>query len=261
VTCENSRSLVHAYIDGELDLVRSLEIEEHLRGCDSCTREAENVRALHTMISQGAQYHQAPERLEARVRAAMRSERRAQGRHIRIPRFVGWGMITAVAAVALIAIFVNGMMSTAPPRIDITAREVVADHIRSMMANHLTDVLSSDQHTVKPWFDGKIDFAPDVYDFSRQGFVLVGGRLDYLDNRPVAAIVYRHAKHVINLFVWPVSRPADSGAVTEIHQGYNIVHWTESGMAYWAVSDMSLDGLKNFAQMMREGKPLPGSRE
>jgi anti-sigma factor RsiW len=261
VTCENARSLIHAYVDGELDLVRSLEIEEHLRGCDPCTREAENVRALHTVISEGVQYHHAPARLEARVRAAMRNEYRAQGeRDIRFPRF-GWGLITAAAAVALIAVIVKGRMPTVPAPIDITAREVVADHIRSMMANHLTDVLSSDQHTVKPWFDGKIDFAPEVEDFGRQGFILIGGRLDYLDNRPVAAIVYHRAKHVINLFVWPVSRPADSASVTETRQGYNIVHWTKSGMAYWAVSDLNLAELEKFARMMREAKPQPGARE
>jgi anti-sigma factor RsiW len=134
---------------------------------------------------------------------------------------------------------------------DLVADEIVSSHIRSMMLNHLVDVPSSDQHTVKPWFNGKLDFAPEVKDFADQGFPLVGGRLDYIDNRTVAALVYQRRKHSINLFIW--SSPAVNDQPTQqfSRQGYNIVHWNESGASYWAVSDVNSTDLSEFAQLMR----------
>jgi anti-sigma factor RsiW len=129
------------------------------------------------------------------------------------------------------------------------------DHLRSLTANHLTDVLSSNQHTVKPWFDGRLNFTPPVEDLGAQGFPLVGGRLDYLDNRPVAAVVYRRREHVINLFISPAEHAADALPVSQVHEGYNIVHWTKSGMAYWAVSSVSGAELGKFAQLVRQESP------
>ncbi len=131
---------------------------------------------------------------------------------------------------------------------DVLAREVVTDHIRSLMAGHLTDVLSSNQHTVKPWFEGKLDFSPTVVDLAAQGFPLIGGRLDYLDNHSVAAIVYRHGAHPINLFVWPSPKVRDSSPTMEIYNGYNVVHWNAGGDAYWAVSSVSAEALERVRQ-------------
>ena len=251
MTCEDARTLVHAYVDGELDVVRSLEIEAHLSSCDKCAREQASLRALHSAFSNGALYHEAPAGLERRVRAAVRDARRAGGGPSFVLRHYGWGG-AAAAAVLLVAIIVRGVLPTGPSAGDLTAREVVDDHLRSLTANHLTDVLSSNQHTVKPWFDGRLNFTPPVEDLGADGFPLVGGRLDYLDNRPVAAVVYRRRQHIINLFITPAEHAADTLPVTQVRGGYNIVHWTKSGMAYWAVSSVSGTELGRFAQLVRD---------
>jgi anti-sigma factor RsiW len=232
--------------------MRSLEVEEHLHGCEECAHEADNLRTLRAGIVNGALYHQAPDELEERVRALVAPKGRVHSeRDISLPRF-GWGVMAAAAAVALVAILLKDILPLAPSPGDVTSEEVVSDHVRSLMANHLTDVVSSNQHTVKPWFDGKIDFAPTVADFSSQGFSLVGGRLDYLDNHPVAAVVYRRREHVINLLVWPMPHQDDSSPIAEAREGFNLVHWVKAGMAYWAVSSVSTPELERFAQMVRD---------
>jgi anti-sigma factor RsiW len=256
VTCEDARTLAHAYLDGELDLLRGLEVEAHLGGCAGCAREQENLRAVRTAISGGDLYYAAPARLESRVRAALREARRAErGRVFALARFSWAG--AAAAAVILVAIMVKAVLPFRPPTGDLTAREVVDDHLRSLAANHLTDVLSSNQHTVKPWFDGRLDFTPPVEDLAAEGFPLIGGRLDYLDSQPVAAVVYRRRQHIINLFVAPAEHAADTPPASETREGYNIIHWTKAGMAYWAVSSVSGAELEKFAQLVREKNPHP----
>lgn len=150
----------------------------------------------------------------------------------------------------LIAIVVGGVRSLVPRPNDLTAREIVNDHLRSLTANHLTDVLSSNQHTVKPWFDGRLNFTPPVIDLTSQGFPLLGGRLDYLNERPIAAVVYRRREHVINLFIAPAETATDSQPSSQVRDGYNIVHWTKAGMSYWAVSSVSGAELGQFAQLL-----------
>ena len=130
------------------------------------------------------------------------------------------------------------------------AGQVLDSHIRSLMASHLADVVSTDQHTVKPWFNGKLDFSPPVIDFAAQGFPLIGGRLDYLDGRSAAALVYRRRKHIINLFVWPEQGRVGTESMTR--RGYHLIHWTKDGMTYWAVSDVSGSDLSQFARLSQE---------
>jgi anti-sigma factor RsiW len=246
VTCEQVQELIPAHIDGELDLLRNLEIEGHLGECEVCRSEHqghENVRAL---VQGGAQYFRAPEILKKRIEKQVRPTRRLRSRR--------WlaaaaAVILALSGVLLWTLFSARSQSRAG---NLLAQEVVSSHIRSMMLNHLVDVPSSDQHTVKPWFNGKLDFAPDVKDLADQGFPLVGGRLDYIDNRTVAALVYQRRKHSINLFIWPAAGITDKTAQRSSVNGYNIIHWTRAGTSYWAVSDVNNADLDEFANLLSQ---------
>lgn len=248
--CEEARLLVHAYADGELDLAKSLEVEAHVKTCVACAREQASLRALRTAFSNGSLYHDAPGQLQRRVRAAVRDARRAEYGRGPALGYLGWA--GAAAAVLLAAIIIRGVLPLGRSASELTAREVVDDHLRSLTQNHLADVLSSNQHTVKPWFDGRLDFTPPVEDLAVQGFPLVGGRLDYLDNRPVAAVVYRRRQHVINVFIAPAPHAIDTLPVSQARAGYNIVYWTRSGMEYWAVSSLNAAELEKFAQLLGE---------
>ncbi|MGH7843456.1 MAG: anti-sigma factor family protein [Candidatus Binataceae bacterium] len=255
MTCAEARLLIYPYVDGELDLSRSLEIEEHLNGCAACASEAAAVRALSAGIGEGAHHYQAPARLENRILAMVRAKSgAAQQRRFSSPR-VEWGLIAAAAAVAFVVMLFKGSFLSGGPGADQIAREVVADHVRSLMVDHLTDVISSNQHTVKPWFEGKLDFSPVVEDLTPQGFKLVGGRLDYLGGRPVAAIVYKRRAHVINVFVWPQHEAVEAPVTIETRDGYNVAHWTAAGMTYWAASSLNIQELKEFVADLR--RPLP----
>jgi anti-sigma factor RsiW len=260
VTCEEARPLVHAYVDSELDVVKSLEVEAHLSGCVACVHEEASLRALHKALGNGSLYHEAPARLERRVHAALRDACGIERGRSFVFRRYSWLGATA-AAVLFVSIFVKGVLPRGPSAVELTAREVVDDHFRSLTGNHLTDVLSSNQHTVKPWFDGKLDFTPPVKDLTSEGFPLVGGRLDYLDDHPVAAVVYRRRQHIINLFISPAEYAADAPPASQVRGGYNIVHWTKSGMTYWAVSSVSAAELDKFAEQVgQENSPIPTPR-
>src|SRR5229473_1677041 len=190
-------SLVHGYVDGELDLTNALALERHLSQCAACARRYENVRTLSSVLKNGAPYFEASPALQRRVRRALRQSSESRGLGGLMPRF-SWGWVAAAASAAILMVVLAGGLlprftaGTIDTRI---SQEVIASHVRSLMADHLTDVLSSDQHTVKPWFAGKLDFSPPVKDLAAEGFPLVGGRLDYIERRPVAALVYRRRKH------------------------------------------------------------------
>jgi anti-sigma factor RsiW len=254
VTHEDAKRLLDAYADGELELVSSLAVEQHLGICDDCARVLTNLRTVHAALNEAAPYYEAPATLEGRIRAAIRDSNRMETRRGFAVRNYSWAS-AAIAAVLLITIVIVSVHSLVPRAVDLTAREVVDDHLRPLAANHLTDVLSSNQHTVKPWFDGRLHFTPPVIDLTAQGFPLLGGRLDYLDDLPVAAVVYRRREHVINLFVAPAKNAANTQPLSQVRDGYNIVHWTKAGMSYWAVSSVSGIELKKFAQLISEESP------
>jgi anti-sigma factor RsiW len=272
MTCEEARPLIHAYADGEMDLAGSLEIERHLADCAACAAAYREIRVLRSALRSNLLNFDAPATLRAAIhgavgdaRLAERTERQSQtAAHrdsisrrpstLRTPsrrRVLKWAPALTTTAILFVIVLVSALRS-GPSSDNLIGNEIVASHVRSLMANHLADVISTNQHTVKPWFDGKIDFAPTVEDFAAQGFPLTGGRLDYADGRAVAALVYRRREHIINLFTWPISDSSESSLRLEKRQGYNLVHWTRAGMEYWAVSNLNGAELMKFASLVRD---------
>jgi len=250
--CRDALDLVHGYIDGELDLVKCLEVEQHLGACPACKVQYDQLRELSAGIRAHAHYHAAPVALHTRVAAALPREPGTGAR--------AWGWGGMAAALALFTLLGLGVALTwlQPGADERLAREVVSAHVRSLMADHLLDIASSDQHTVKPWIDGKLDFAPPVEDLAAQGYPLAGGRLDYLGGRGVMALVYRRHAHVINLFIWPQAREADASVRSDSIQGFNVAHFTRAGMAFWAVSDVSPEEFRTFVGLVHD--QLAGAR-
>lgn len=252
--CKSAQTLIDGYLDNELDLVRNMEMEDHLHGCIACSQTYRDQRAIRDALRSPGLYFRPPDELRQRVQRSLR-----QAAAVREPsRRTPWQWIRIASPLAAAAVIALMLVPIFPPpsAVPITAQEVVSSHIRSLMADHLADVPSSDKHTVKPWFDGKLDFAPPVEDLASQGFPLVGGRLDYVNNRPVAALVYRRRKHYINLFVWPSDKTTPKQAAPVTVQGYHVLHWERAGMVYWTVSDLEASELEKFVELL---KSHPGS--
>lgn len=246
MTCAEVRELIHGYVDGEVDLVRSLEMERHFRECRACAGAYQRLGQMRS--SMNIPNFPAPEGLETRIRFQLRQAGGVKQSAPAVWKFP-WHWAAAAAALVIIAAGTWRVMRTGERRdADIVAQEVVAGHVRSLMASHLTDVLSSDRHTVKPWFNGKLDFSPDVAGFADSGFTLVGGRLDYLEGRPVAALVFQRRQHLINLFTWPAPHQPDTSVEETERQGYHLLHWTRGQMTYWAVSDLNAAELRELAK-------------
>ena len=245
---ENIRELLHAYVDGELDLANTRETERHLQSCADCRESEKAIRELRSALTGGATAYRAPAHLRRNVRAALRREARSIQQTLS-----PWMMFATGAAFATLILGFALLQTTRAARTDAIVSQVVANHVRSLLASQLVDVVSSDQHTVKPWFDGKIDFAPEVRDLSGNGFPLVGGRLDYLGGKTVAALVYHRNKHPINLFITPASTSRSTAPTATTRRGYNLFSWTNNGMKYWAVSDLNQSELREFTELIRSG--------
>jgi anti-sigma factor RsiW len=244
MNCQQARLLMDAYADGELDPAGILELERHFHDCPACALAFRNVQNLKKSLKQDSLFFAAPAELRQKLKLAMRPPPESR-RSFRV-----WNRFTAAAtgaAVICLALLLSFALTRPSPQQQL-AQEIVSSHIRSLMANHELDVASSDQHTVKPWFDGKLDFSPPVKDLAAQGFPLIGGRLDYLNNRAVAALVFHRYKHVINLFVWPTKAGESTPAVCASINGYNLIHWSQGGMTFWAVSDLNEKELMEFAR-------------
>jgi anti-sigma factor RsiW len=249
MTCKETKNLLNAYVDGELDSAGSLAVESHMQSCASCLTDVEKLHALASAIENGSLRFKAPPGLKRNVQAAIRAAHPATKNSL-----FQWRRASVAASAVLIIVLTwagaaRWMKSSGETQL---VDDIVSSHVRSMMANHITDVSSSDSHTVKPWFGGKLDYSPPAKDLTEQGFRLIGGRLDYLDNRPVVALIYQRSQHVINLFVWPSNRSAFREPQQLARQGYNLIHWTRSGMTYWLISELNLTELNECARLLKE---------
>jgi len=244
VTCEDVGRALDAYVDEACDRDTAIAIQEHLARCAACLERFADYERLGRLVRSAAPYYPASERIRSRVSLAI-GESRAKR------RILTW------AAAAALAIGVGGgligvrSMQRAGPNADMIAEEVVTDHVRSLMADHLFDVRSTDQHTVKPWFLGKLDFSPPVSDLAAIGFPLAGGRLEYVAGHPAAALVYQRQKHTINVLVWPSADNRSSTSVRSL-RGFHVEHWVRDGMAFWAVSDVNVAELTAFADALQQ---------
>jgi anti-sigma factor RsiW len=241
MTCDEAEILLHALIDGELDAGHAREVEDHIATCPRCAAQLQAYRDMSKAVAGANLRYTAPPELRRRIEASLPQARVPSRRAV----LRGFAMGSAVSAIAATGLFAVILRNDDEQRIQ---AEVVSAHLRSLQAGHLTDVLSTDQHTVKPWFNGRLDVAPPVVDLTAQGFTLIGGRLDYVDTRPIGAIVYRRRSHVINLFVAQTASTERRAAKTETLQGFNIRHWSERGLNYWAVSDIAKDELAEFGE-------------
>jgi anti-sigma factor RsiW len=246
--CSETKQLLDAYVDGELELTRQLDVEAHLAACSTCKKAA--VAAIHFRYSvrMNIPVYKAPPELKATIRAALRKE--SGSRLEWISQF--WRLFVPAAAILALGLLLAWVWIAVDHDKD---RELIAqaisDHSRSLLVDHLLDVTSPDQHIVKPWFTGKLDYSPAVADLAEAGFHLVGGRIDLLANRPVAAIVYQHRGHFINVFVWPAaSRPIDFDV--QSLQGCNLCGWNKAGLNYLIISALSEANIEKFENRFRE---------
>lgn len=253
MNCQDVLSLLHPYCDGELDLVRHLQIEQHLAECASCAEQEQHLQSLRTALASPSLYHRAPDSLRALLQSTATTPAQTNARRGRSAR----QRATMAASVLLLigtSATISGLYFGAGPSADDRlVASVVGDHIRSIQVDHLTDVVSSDRHTVKPWFQGKLDFAPNVPDLSVHGYTLSGGRLDYLIDRPVPALVYYRRLHAINVFIRPAANTDDKPIRRLTQQGFHLRQWQQSGMIYWVISDLNDEELDEFVKHFREG--------
>ena len=258
--CDEMRLLIQAEIDGEIDAARAASLAAHVAECEGCAATRERLVKLSAALRGALPSYAAPPALrEAVLRRIAEAQPQRPARPLprqtplpqtplqsivrRWREALAFGGGAAVAAaVALLLVLPRGGGDL--------AQDITSAHIRALQPGHLMDVISTDQHTVKPWFDGRVDFAPPVKDLAARGFPLIGGRLDYLDGHPAAALVYRREKHLIDLYVWPV-QGASTAPRTGERNGYNLVYWRQNGMQLWAVSDLEAAQLRAFVHDWR----------
>lgn len=244
MNCEDARPLLDSFADGELDLVNHVQVEAHLEECLVCDHTHRDRAALKKALADDDLYFRASTELRSKIRSAL-AESTTEPFYKRWFRW-RWLPTLAAAAILVVALFTTFAILRPPNSDDLLANEMVSAHVRSLMGQHLMDVPSTDQHTVKPWFEGKLDFSPPVVDLTKQGFTLIGGRLDYAGGRPIAALVYQRRLHIINVFIYP-TQDKNSASTASTRQGFNVVRWTRNGMTFWAVSDINAGELQELA--------------
>ncbi len=259
--CPDKELMLHAFMDGELDALGIAAFEAHLATCAGCRAELERIDAIRAALQSPAARPVASAELRARVEALAGGRDAEFVRPASSPSRFAWGSFAGGGAIgamaACLALFLALPQLAAPGLPD----QLVAGHVRSLQASHLVDIATSNRHVVKPWFNGRIDFAPPVPDLVRQGFPLVGGRLDVIDGRTVAALVYKRHLHSINLFIRPAKAFSLMPAQTIRRDSYSLVHWRDNGLDYWAVSDVEPADLDLFRREFRSAATAPGRSE
>jgi mycothiol system anti-sigma-R factor len=254
MSCEHTATL-HGYLDGELDAARSTEFERHLESCPACVAELETQETLRSSFQHAQLRERAPSSLRQAINQQFRPQTSAQAAPASAARSWTWLAVAAGLLLAAIIGFRYLSFSSSNQAESVLAAQIVDAHLRSLQPGHLVDVISSDQHTVKPWFDGKLEFAPPVRDFAADGFPLQGGRLDAIGGRTVAALVYGRRKHEVNLFVWPAATSHVTSETTlraGEQSGYHWIRWEKDGMEFWLVSDVAADDLIQLQQLLSQ---------
>lgn len=252
--CNETRRLLDADLDGELDLVRHLEIEAHLRACPACLQLAENARVRRAALRESLPRFTASAQLAGKIRAALPAATPSAPAPTRAKIVFPLWQVSGLAASIAIAMLFGYAWGNARAHTELLIGDAISDHVRSLQANHLTDVASTDQHTVKPWFAGKLDFSPPVVDLASAGYPLTGGRLEHLDGRPAAALVFHRRQHAINVFIWPAGATPISPRSAQ-REGYNATAWSQAGMNFLAVSEIPASELVHFVDLFRRVAP------
>jgi anti-sigma factor RsiW len=247
MSCNRAATVLHGYFDNELDAISAAEFERHLAQCPDCVNALEALDSLRSSINVAELYERAPAPCRKKILASIGSDRAVAA----LPARTVWQWLAVAAAFLLISY--TGWRVTSLHRTgnyeNVLAAEIVDAHLRSLQPGHLTDVVSTDQHTVKPWFDGKLDFSPPVQDFADQGFPLQGGRIDVIHGRSVAALVYARRKHFVNVFIWPTDEK-DGATRSGSQQGYQWIEWRKGGMEFCAVTDAAPSALAQLQSLL-----------
>ena len=253
MNCTRLRQVLDGWLDGELDPATGRDIEQHLETCAACTALKGERNALHARARAELPYFRAPARLKRTVRRSLAAAAGAEAARWRRPTWLQAGALAFVAAcIGALA----GHWTGLPARVNPLPEQVVASHVASLGASgRLTEVVSADRHVVKPWFQGKVDFAPVVLDLSEHGYVLLGGRIDHVADRQAAAIAYRLRSHVVNLFTWQAPSGDETPVALAAARGFNVASWSEKGLRFAAVSDVDARDLERFAQLVRAPPP------
>jgi anti-sigma factor (TIGR02949 family) len=254
--CDDARELLQGYLDNELDAAHAMQVARHQETCEACRSAYADALQLRSAVRNNARRYRAPVQLRMRILAATGGAK-SETRERSWWRAQGWLSLGASFAVAVLMTWGLTYYFAKPAASDLLMDQALATHIRGVLSDRLIDVASSDRHTVKPWLSARLDYSPPVADFADNGFALVGGRLDYLDGRPIAALLYQHKKHVISVFVWPDASVSQTKPGRESKNGYNVAHWTRAGFRYYVVSDLEGAQLARLVTLLQAAEPDP----
>jgi anti-sigma factor RsiW len=260
MTCDELHQRIDPFLDNELGLAEAQQVQEHLDQCPDCGALYSARLAIRQALQKPEVRFIPDSDLREQIHAKLLKEIRPAGRparQLRVIQFPTWLWPSLAGAAAVLVLWFGSNLVLTPKRpadnfLATVTSQLVSDHMRSLLANHLIDVVSTDQHTVKPWFAGKLSFSPPVYDLSDQGFKLIGGRLDYLGNQEIAAVVFQHRQHYINLFIWPKNASGNLSEATLQKEGFNLYGWEANGLTMWAVTDADPDALKTFVDLQKQ---------